>query len=44
MRCKLVGKGIKNLFMNMELEKKTLETTQIQKDTFSCVFTWEWAK
>jgi hypothetical protein len=31
------GKGIKNLLLNMVLEKR------IQKDTIPCLFTWEWA-
>jgi hypothetical protein len=35
------GKCIQYLFMNMLLEKTF--NTQIWKDTFPCLFTWEWA-
>ncbi len=28
----------------MVLEKKTFEKTQIQKDTFPCLYVWEWTK
>jgi len=37
------GKGIWNRLVNMVLEKKTLKKAQIAKDTFPCLFTWEWA-
>jgi hypothetical protein len=34
------GKGIQNCLMNTVLEKKTYKKTQIEKDTFPCLFTW----
>jgi hypothetical protein len=40
-----IGKeGVQNLLMNMVLEKKKLKNTQIQKNTFPCLFIWEWGK
>jgi hypothetical protein len=37
------GKDIQNLFVNMVLRKSS-NKTQIQRGTFPCFFTWEWAK
>jgi hypothetical protein len=36
---KISEKDIKILLVNIMLEKKT-----IKKNTFSCLFTWKWAK
>jgi hypothetical protein len=37
------GENIEILLVDMVLEKN-FNTTQIWKDTFPCLFTWEWAK
>jgi hypothetical protein len=38
------GEDVENLLVNMVLKKIFFEKIQIGKDTFSCLFTLEWAK
>jgi hypothetical protein len=38
------GEGIQSFIGYMVLGKKNFKRTQIQKDAFPWLFTWEWAK